>query len=327
MTTVSVVIPTYNRRTHVLRAIDSVVAQTVAVDEIIVVDDGSTDGTAEGIRSRYGSRVTLLRQENSGVSIARNRGIHEARGDWIGLLDSDDVWLPTKIERQLEALSILGSEFGVCFTDCLFDGNPDLKPTAFQEVDFEGVPRIGPLVEPAKYILSEREPFYTPSLLILRSLLRKPNDFDPSLFIREDTDVYFRLSFRTRFCFVAEQLVRIDRTLTRLDGLSELVNAPRDDRKYDSLERMYRKWLAVPGVAGTEYARAIRNILREVCYSSAECKIHQFKLGAAFREFSRLREAGDDYPSIVANLLFRKIAKLRNPLRGAGRPPIRAALQ
>lgn len=99
MSNVSVVIPSFNRA-HVLpRAIDSVLAQSLAVDEIIVVDDGSTDDTAALIQSRY-PQVRYFQQANAGVSAARNRGIREAQGEWIALLDSDDEWLPTKLSTQ-----------------------------------------------------------------------------------------------------------------------------------------------------------------------------------------------------------------------------------
>jgi glycosyltransferase involved in cell wall biosynthesis len=109
---VSALIPTYNRLKHVLRAIDSVLAQTVPVDEIIVVDDGSTDGSAEAIRSRYGSHVKVFSQENAGVSVARQRAVAEARGQWIAFLDSDDEWLPGRNHALLEAASALPQSVG-----------------------------------------------------------------------------------------------------------------------------------------------------------------------------------------------------------------------
>jgi glycosyltransferase involved in cell wall biosynthesis len=98
---VSVIIPVYNRPKLVTRAIDSVLAQTSeALYEIIVVDDGSTDDTKESLHA-YRDRITLLEQENSGVSAARNRGIEAAKGEWIALLDSDDTWHPDKLKMQL----------------------------------------------------------------------------------------------------------------------------------------------------------------------------------------------------------------------------------
>jgi glycosyltransferase involved in cell wall biosynthesis len=97
---VSVIIPAYNAAAHVDRTIESALAQTCAPREILVIDDGSTDNTA-GVVSRYPAPVRLLRQANGGPGAARNRGAREAKGEWLALLDADDVWLPHKLERQL----------------------------------------------------------------------------------------------------------------------------------------------------------------------------------------------------------------------------------
>ena len=102
--TVSVVIPAWNVETYIARAIDSVLAQTRPADEILVVDDGSTDNTAEIVR-RYGSRVRYLRQPQTGAAEARNRGIAEAASRWIAFLDADDQWLPDKLALQLGGLA------------------------------------------------------------------------------------------------------------------------------------------------------------------------------------------------------------------------------
>jgi glycosyltransferase involved in cell wall biosynthesis len=114
---VSVVIPTYNRADVVCRAIDSVLKQTYGNTEIIVVDDGSTDRTHEAL-CRYGNRIRVKVQENSGPSIARNRGAAVARGDMVAFLDSDDYWLPTKLSRQLEAMEKAGESVPCCLCNC-----------------------------------------------------------------------------------------------------------------------------------------------------------------------------------------------------------------
>lgn len=100
---VSVIIPSYNSASILPEAIESVLSQSVAVDEIIVVDDGSTDDTAVVCR-RFGRLVRCLRQENAGASAARNTGIAASHGDWLAFLDADDLWEPTKLELQLAAL-------------------------------------------------------------------------------------------------------------------------------------------------------------------------------------------------------------------------------
>lgn len=97
---VSVVIPTHNRAALVTEAIESVLRQSIQVHEIIVIDDGSTDSTQKRV-SAYGAPVILLTQQHAGAGAARNRGLERATGDWIALLDSDDVWESTKLQEQL----------------------------------------------------------------------------------------------------------------------------------------------------------------------------------------------------------------------------------
>ncbi len=102
---VSVIIPTYNRAALVAEAVASVLAQTWRDFEVLVVDDGSTDGTIEAL-APYASRLRLLRRESrGGVSAARNTGIKAARGEWLAFLDSDDLWLPEKLSRQMAYLA------------------------------------------------------------------------------------------------------------------------------------------------------------------------------------------------------------------------------
>lgn len=98
---ISVVIPTYNRAHYVCEAIDSVLAQTYKNIEIIAVDDGSTDNTKDIIQ-QYSSRIKYIYQNNAGPSAARNNGIKQSNGDLIAFLDSDDIWLAEKLERQVE---------------------------------------------------------------------------------------------------------------------------------------------------------------------------------------------------------------------------------
>ena len=97
---ISVIIPTYNRKHTLSRSIGSVISQTIKPLEIIVVDDGSTDGTGDWVSAKYPS-VKYMYQKNSGVSSARNNAIRNTKGGWIAFLDSDDEWLPNKLEQQI----------------------------------------------------------------------------------------------------------------------------------------------------------------------------------------------------------------------------------
>jgi glycosyltransferase involved in cell wall biosynthesis len=102
--TVSVVVPCYNGADYLEECLRSAVAQTHPPLEVIVVDDGSTDGSA-ALATALGAPIRVIRQENSGESVARNRAIDEARGEWVAFLDADDVWRPTKLERQVAVAS------------------------------------------------------------------------------------------------------------------------------------------------------------------------------------------------------------------------------
>ncbi len=154
---VSTIIPTYNRREQVLSAIDCVLTQTIPVDEIIIVDDGSTDGTAEAIERHFGSKVRLFRQANAGVSAARNRGIRESRGEWIGFLDSDDRCIRRSSNVSLRRSSFSGAHQASVFTDNVYGGNLKMTFSRFEEIGFRDAPSIGVLDDTIWRILVGQE--------------------------------------------------------------------------------------------------------------------------------------------------------------------------
>ena len=125
---VSVIIPTCNRAAYLEAAVRSVLAQTHRPAEVIIVDDGSTDGTAELCMS-FPEPVQYIRQENAGVSAARNRGIRNAKGEYVALLDSDDVWHATKLETQLAALrEFPEAQWCTCACNVIDDHGAPLRP-------------------------------------------------------------------------------------------------------------------------------------------------------------------------------------------------------
>ena len=192
---ISVVIPAYNAARTVGRAIDSVLAQTRAADEIIVVDDGSTDGTAEVVGG-YGEKVQLIVQDNAGVSVARNRGIEAATGEWIAFLDSDDEWLPEKLEYQADHLA-RHPDLVWTYTNLSWRKQDKVKLHPAHSATFP--PDL--LVEPEvlnDYLLAYAAGFFasTITLLIRRDILDKAGLFVPGMKRAQDTDLWFRIAYQ-----------------------------------------------------------------------------------------------------------------------------------
>lgn len=194
--TVSVVIPTCNRRELLSQSLRSVLSQSRAADEIIVVDDGSTDGTIERVHEAF-PEVRVLSQENRGVSAARNRGIEAAKGDWIAFLDSDDEWLPRKLERQLEALARSPGSL-LCHTDEIWiRRGRRVNP-------MEKHRKRGGLIFEKCLALCAISPS---SALVHRRLFDTVGLFDETLPACEDYDFWLRVSSRYVVVYVDEPLV------------------------------------------------------------------------------------------------------------------------
>jgi glycosyltransferase involved in cell wall biosynthesis len=203
---ISAVIPAYNAEEHIARAIQSVLAQTRPVDEIIVVDDGSTDNTAEVVRS-FGDEVKLIRQANAGVSAARNAGIKFATGDWIAFLDADDEWLPDKIERQVQLLDRNSDLVWVTgnYTECLCDEDRKAPHTLPQqcESNLKGKDYFESYLEAIRLY----QWGHTICMLIRRDVFDTVGLFESGLSLGEDLDMWLRISYRyPRIGFVVEPL-------------------------------------------------------------------------------------------------------------------------
>jgi len=213
---VSVVIPTYERAGKVQNAIESVLAQTFSDLEVIVVDDGSTDGTAQILAEAFDDRIRYYAQANQGVSVARNRGIEEARGEWIAFLDSDDLWEKDKLERQFEALRRFSPQCGACYTDTRLFNHPETR-TLFQmaEESYRHEPEMGISTEVLRLVVRPGGAgmvVHLSSLLARADLLRKTGGFDSKLLYSEDSELMFRLAMVTGFCYVNRPLVWFDRS-------------------------------------------------------------------------------------------------------------------
>src|SRR5271165_900806 len=215
---ISVVIPTYNRAQQTIAAIESVLGQTYPNFEIIVVDDGSTDGSGEAIlrfisqRTNDCHQMLFLRQPNQGASVARNAGIAKARGEYIAFLDSDDVWVPEKLEWQVQAFQQLKNECGMCFTDARLVNSSGLDVSSFQVHRRHYEQTIGIDRDAVKLLAEDFSGFWVSSLLVRTDLVRQVGGFSPDISFGEDRDLHFRLSLLTPVAYVNKQLIRSDRT-------------------------------------------------------------------------------------------------------------------
>ncbi|OGJ85033.1 MAG: hypothetical protein A2268_16065 [Candidatus Raymondbacteria bacterium RifOxyA12_full_50_37] len=213
---VSVIIPTYNRCKMVEQAVASILCQTYAAYECIVVDDGSTDSTASCLQERFGSRITVLQQENRGVSAARNVGIRAAQGRFIAFLDSDDEWKPEKLRNQVDFMA----------------ANPGLRICQTNEVWMRKGVRVNPRKDHCKkagdiFAESLERCMITPSsVLCEKSLLEETGLFDENLPACEDYDLWLRVTCAYEIGLVPELL------LVRNGGRPDQLSAQHSLDKY-----------------------------------------------------------------------------------------------
>lgn len=185
---VSVVIPAYNAAPYIADTLDSVFAQTFRSFEVIVVNDGSPDTAAlEQALQPYLSRIRYLKQENRGPSAARNRAIRQGRGKYVAFLDSDDLWLPMHLDRQLESLA-RGPNLGLVYTNGVhFEENVPLGTA------FASVPQSGPVT--LESLLAEQCTINTSSVVASREAMLRVGLFDENMNRCEDLDLWLRLSY------------------------------------------------------------------------------------------------------------------------------------
>ena len=194
---ISVIIPVFNRVKLIARCINSVINQTYPVNEIIVVDDGSNDGTYDLIRKNF-PQVISIYQENKGVSNARNVGIQSAKSKWIAFLDSDDEWFPNKIEKQISLINKYPL-YKVCHSD---------------EIWIRNDVRVNPMKKHRKYggdIYKKCLPLcvISPSSIIIhKDIFNDVGFFDKNLPVCEDYDLWLRICSKYEVLYLDQKLVK-----------------------------------------------------------------------------------------------------------------------
>jgi glycosyltransferase involved in cell wall biosynthesis len=231
---ISVVIPTYNGSRFIAETLESVLAQTLQPDEVLVIDDGSTDDTA-AIAESFAPRVRVFRRSNQRQAAARNFGAQQATSEWIAFIDDDDLWEPNKLERQMEELA-RHPEADLCYTGrVLLD----------QKGDTATLGRVvyAPPAKDIRKALFSGVTFLPSSILIRRSTLLAVNGFDPNIcHASEDYDMWLRLLHAgAKFAACRDPLLQY----RRHEG-----NSTKDMAWFDECMEIYRR-LVLPHLPRT----------------------------------------------------------------------------
>ena len=197
MVFLSIIIPTFNRCKLLNRALNSVFNQTYSDYEVIVIDDGSTDDTAEMLQKNF-THLRYSYQSNHGVSTARNKGLELAKGEWVAFLDSDDEWLPQKLEKQISLLKAK-PDYKICHTEELWIRN------GVRVNQMKKHKKAGGWIFPQCLPLCAMSPS---SILIHRSVFDSIGYFDTSLPACEDYDLWLRITAKYPVLYLEEPLIK-----------------------------------------------------------------------------------------------------------------------
>lgn len=196
MELVSIIVPAFNAETYIRATLDSALRQTYANCEIIVVDDGSTDGTL-AILADYGEKVRVVRQQNRGSACARNAGVAAAHGEWIAFLDSDDIWLPDKTVKQLAGCG----RFPISHTDSVCFGETlerELLRSSFEP------PYAGEVLDQLLVVNF----ITTSTVMVRRDIFERFGGFDESYVTCEDWALWLKICAEHELGYLAEPVVR-----------------------------------------------------------------------------------------------------------------------
>jgi len=260
---ISVIIPTFNRGWALKEAVDSVLDQDYRNKELIIVDDGSTDNTGD-ILCPYENRITTIRQENAGVSAARNRGIRAARGSYLAFLDSDDRWLPGKLTAQM----------------AFFNSHPDASICQTEEIWIRNGVRVNPKKrhkKPSGMIFEKSLALclVSPSAVMMKKkLFEMVGTFDESLPACEDYDLWLRISHQYPIYLISDPLI-----IKHGGHADQLSGSPAlDQYRIRSLQNLLESRVLTPKQRGLTI-----KTLKEKCTIYAEGCLHRGRKNEAAR--------------------------------------------
>jgi len=198
---IAAVIPTYNRAPLLGRAIESVLAQTYRAAEIIVIDDGSRDDSA-AVAAKFGTAIRYVRQENAGASEARNNGVRLASTEWVAFLDSDDVWVPTHLERMAAAIEGTKGCAPVYFAD-MEQAPEDGGGSLWESIGFHIHPPYELLEDASECVMMDRQPTMLQCSVFRKEAYEKTGGLWKPLWLTHDTHLFLKLCLGGPACAVA----------------------------------------------------------------------------------------------------------------------------
>jgi len=248
---VSTIVPAFNAERYLGLAIDSILDQTYSNIEVLVVDNASTDTTAQVIKG-YGDKVRYLREDTKGPAAARNRGLQESKGEYIAFLDSDDLWLPDKTERQVRFLTE-HPEYGIVYSQYEYiDENGELYDNKWGRV----CTQTGWVFED---LLRHELQIGIGTMMIRRSSLEEAGNFNEKLITAEDTDLFIRLAKYSQFGHIAGPVARYR---SHKESLTKQQGVPRGTFK--SLDYLVERYPELHPSKNSvmSYAYAVRHFAR-----------------------------------------------------------------
>ncbi len=235
---ISVVIPLYNKELQIAQTLQSVLNQSFQDFEIVVVDDGSNDSSAEAVRSVHDPRIRLIEQSNSGVSAARNRGIAEAKYDLVAFLDADDLWKPTYLQTQYE----LVQKYPQCDVfACNYefqDAQGNVTPTIIRKLPFDG--EDGILSNYFEIACCSHPPLWTSAVIVRKHAIQQIGGFPVGIKIGEDLLTWAKLAvnFQIAYSTLPQSIYIVDQKLFNNDQQSRF--AKKEDIVGNQLAEIYQ---------------------------------------------------------------------------------------
>jgi len=268
---ISVIIPTFNRKKTLARAIQSVINQSLSPFEILIIDDGSNDGTEEWVKENF-QNIKYIYQNNRGVSSARNIGIENANGDWVAFLDSDDEWLSNKLHEQVIAI----------------ESNPKIKFFHTNEIWIRNGVRVNQMKKHKKYgghifekclDICRVSPS---SVLIQKEVFDNIGVFDESLRVCEDYDLWLRITSKYPVVFLdvpliykygghADQLSKVNDGIEsyRIQSLEKIIKSGSlsDEQKVKAVNALVNKMkIYSKGLEKRKKLETLREIKKNIQY-------------------------------------------------------------